>query len=133
MKRAAIILALMLSACVASGVKVTQEQVDQFKKGQSTRSDVVKALGQPTMSSATAEGNQSLVYGYLQVTARPETFIPFVGPLVGGADSRGTNVVFRFDRMRILIDWYSSQTNIGTGTGFSSGVSPARVDGQPSQ
>jgi outer membrane protein assembly factor BamE (lipoprotein component of BamABCDE complex) len=121
---------LLLVACVASGVKVTEEQASQFRPGESTYQDVVAALGKPTTVTVLANGNRIAAYSYVHSQARPAAFIPVVGPLVGGADSTSNSVVFTFDRNNILVGHSSSETNIGTGTNLTSG--PAQP-GSPSQ
>ena len=48
--------ALGLSACVATGKKVTQEQVSRFQKGKTTYQEVIADLGEPTNSTLHSDG-----------------------------------------------------------------------------
>src|SRR5690606_14654630 len=76
--------ALMLTACASSGVRVTDEQMSQFKEGQTTQQDVITALGQPTTTMRNADGTTVLMYTYAEARTRGSTFIPIVGAFVGG-------------------------------------------------
>ena len=86
-----------LSGCVASGTQVKESQVSQFEKGRTTISDVVEKLGAPQFQTNQSDGSKILVYNYSQVQARPESYIPFIGPFVGGADSKYNSATFTFD------------------------------------
>lgn len=129
----AIFTALMMTGCVASGVRVTEEQVTQFEKGKSTYSDVVGKLGQPTSMVLTSTGLRVVTYSYVEAAARPATFIPIVGPLVGGADARSNVVMFMFDRDGILANYSTSSSQTGTGFGGASGTVVTPVENQPRQ
>src|SRR5437016_9473897 len=80
--------AIALSGCMATGVQVDQKTVAQFHKGKTTIGEVEAALGAPSSSTITSDGKQMIMYSYVQVQARPETFISYVGAFVGGADSK---------------------------------------------
>ena len=44
-----------------------------------------------------------MAYTFAETKIRPETFIPYVGAFVGGADTKATSVAFRFDDRGILV------------------------------
>jgi hypothetical protein len=120
---------LLLSACATAGVKVSDEQATSFIIGQSTYSDVTARLGRPTMETITSDGTRTVSYSFVSTQARPESFIPYVGLLVGGADSETKLVMFRFNGSGKLIDTTRSSSQIGVGTGlFSRGQSAPRTD-----
>lgn len=118
---------LALAGCVAMGVQVTESQLKSFERGKSTVGQVVSSLGQPTSSTLSADGTRMLMYMYTEAQARPESFIPYVGAFIGGSDSRSNMVMMRFDASGVLIDYTASTSQIGTGTGFSSGTEFNRV------
>ena len=122
--------ALLIGGCASHGVMVNEQQVQQFKRGESTEAQIVAALGAPT-STMNVNGQRSIVYSGAQAQARPASFIPFIGPLVGGTDVRATSVVFRFDASGRLSDVISSQHASGTGTGFAAGSPMPQVEAQP--
>lgn len=122
--------ALMLAGCAATGVNVTDDQVTQLKKGETTKAEVLAAFGQPTMQMRLGDGTSMLTYTYAEYRTRPATFIPFVGAFVGGGDSRSNSVSLRFDASDKLIDTTSMASAYGTGLGAAAGqIAP--VEQQP--
>ncbi len=85
-----------LAGCVSSGRPVDQAKVAAFERGKTTSAEVQAALGPPNGSSVLGDGSSVLVYAYTHAQARPESFIPIIGPLVGGADATSQTVSFTF-------------------------------------
>jgi hypothetical protein len=112
---------LALGGCASHGVMVAPEKVATLKRGVSTEADAVATLGQPT-SITNYNGVRVLVYSGAQAQARPASFIPFIGPFVGGADSQASVVMLHFGTNGILTDVVSSQSRTGSGTGFAAGA-----------
>jgi len=125
--------AAILVGCATSGAKVTEQQIAQLKVGETTWSDMVALLGQPTSSTVTSQGTRMATYSYAQVTTRPETFIPFVGVFVGGADIKSNGVSLMFGKDGKLKNYSASASTMGTGMGAASGVSSERTEAQPRQ
>lgn len=124
--------ALALCGCAASGVQVSEEQAQSFQIGKATYADVVGSLGPPTVVSSQSNGNRIAVYSYAAVQSRPQNFIPYVGPLVAGYDSKSSAVTFTFDARGVLTNMTSTQTGIGTGANLASGSGqPAPPTFQP--
>ncbi|MDR0274842.1 MAG: hypothetical protein LBI48_05810 [Burkholderiaceae bacterium] len=111
--------AVLLIGCAASGVKVDERKVESFKPGVTTKAQVVAALGQPTSQMSISDGISTLDYSYAEASTRPSTFIPFVGPFVGGMDSTVSSVRFRFSADGKLMDITKSSMDIGAGMGLS--------------
>ncbi|MBI1308638.1 MAG: hypothetical protein GC129_02110 [Proteobacteria bacterium] len=132
-KLTATIFTLALTACASSGVYVDQSQLADFKKGHTTRAEVLQKLGQPSQRIVDTNGNTSLIYSYFESTARPETFIPIVGGLVGGADTRTNIVTLTFGPNDVLRDYSLAGSQTGTGMNLSSGVTSQRVQTTPRQ
>lgn len=118
-----------LIGCASHGVMVSDQQVQQFKRGETTEAQVVAALGQPTTVTS-VNGERFLIYSGAHAQARPASFIPLIGPLVGGTDVRSSAVVFRIINGTV-VDITSSQTAMGGGTGFAAGAPVAPVYDQP--
>jgi hypothetical protein len=110
----------LLFGCAATGVQVTQEQAQSFQVGRSTYADVVGTLGQPTTVTSVTNGQKYAVYSYAAVQSRPQNFIPYIGPLVAGYDSKSSAVTFVFDPRDVLVSSSSTQSNMGTGVGCPS-------------
>jgi len=122
--------ALIFSGCMATGVMVSDEQVAKFKRGETKEAEIVAALGKPT-TVTTHNGIRMLAYSGVQAQARPASFIPIIGGLVGGADSRYSIVMFSFDANGVLKDITSTQSATGSGTGFAAGTPIPQVENQP--
>lgn len=123
---------LLLCGCMASGVIVNEQQVQQFKRGETTEGQIVAVLGQPT-SRSNMNGRRSISYTGVQAQARPASFIPYIGGLVGGSDVRHSSYTFSFDSNGKLADIISTEGVTGTGTGFASGGSMQQTEAQPRQ
>jgi outer membrane protein assembly factor BamE (lipoprotein component of BamABCDE complex) len=109
---------MALSGCVSSGTKVTEQQASQFVKGQSTEAQVIAKLGAPDTASRASDGSHVDQYSYVQTSARAASFIPVVGLMAGGADSKVTVVSFTFEPNGVLKDWTSTIANRGVDTGL---------------
>lgn len=109
------VVGIILSGCAASGVKVSEQQAQNFQVNKSTYSEVVASLGQPTQTSVDSAGIRIATYSYSSMSSRPENFIPYIGPFVGGYDQKTASVTFTFDSRGLLKNTTSSQGNLGTG------------------
>ena len=127
-----ILVSLALSGCTSTGVQVGESALTSFEKGKTTVNEVVARLGQPTSNILLNTGQRIIGYTYVQAQARPESFIPIIGPLVGGADSHFSNVSLTFDQNGVLQSYSSTQSQFGTATGVAAGATPSdRVQDQP--
>lgn len=113
---------LALVSCVATGTKVTEEQLFTFQRGHTTYFDVVARLGKPTQTTLLHDGTRQAVYVYTQAQLKPENFIPLVAMFTQGATSETTMVTLDFDARAILTGYTASQGQATTGTGFQSGA-----------
>lgn len=123
---------LYLSGCMASGVQVKPEQLSNFKKGETTKQQVISALGNPTARSVTADGSEMLIYNYAAYQARPASFIPLIGPLVGGADVQTSMVWFQFGTDGKLINYTAQNSATGSANNFAAPSTPQTTN-QPSK
>jgi outer membrane protein assembly factor BamE (lipoprotein component of BamABCDE complex) len=127
---AALTFTIALAGCASHGVMVSDQQAAQFKRGETTEAEIIATLGAPTVTT-TINGQRSISYNGAQVQARPASFIPFIGPFVGGADVRASSVVFRFDGSGKLAETVSNQHASATGTGLAAGSPISQVEAQP--
>ena len=118
----AILAALALFGCATAGTKVDPQVVASFKPGVTTYAQVTTALGRPTSETVSADGQHFVAYSYVHSAARPESFIPIVGPLVGGADSQSSVYMFHFGPDLLLVGTTTNNSNVGVGTGLASGT-----------
>lgn len=132
MRWVVIALAVLLTGCAASGVQVTEQQAQEFKVGKSTYSDVVAALGAPTATTLSSGGTRTAVYSYAAVQSRPQNFIPYIGPLMAGYDTKSSAVSFTFDARGVLTGTTSMQGGTGMGTNLAAGsTQPVPATAQP--
>ncbi len=118
MRITSVVLAAALAGCgYSAGTKVEQSQLQQFEVGQTTYSEVVAALGPPGQTSLSADGSRMAVYSYSSMRMRPETYIPFAGAFIGGADTEQSSAIFQFDADGVLTDYRASQGGSGVNTG----------------
>ncbi len=113
--------ALMLSACVATGKKVTQEKVSQFEIGKTTYQEVIQELGEPTDSTLRSDGSREITYSYAQSQMKAQNFIPYVGGFLGGRESESSFVYMSFNKRGVLTHYSARSGKQSTGTGLISG------------
>ncbi|MEM5298167.1 hypothetical protein VSR82_28040 [Burkholderia sp. JPY481] len=105
----------VLAGCVSAGVDVSPEQMSNFKPGVTTLQEVVAALGPASVESALDDGSTLLVYTYVTSRPHPESFLPFIGSLVGGSDTHSSAAVFMFGPQGILKSASTTTSTVGTG------------------
>lgn len=125
--------AILLGGCMSVGVQISQEQLSGFSKGKTSYEEVVSKLGRPTTLSTNSNGSKIAVYSYIHSQARPESFIPYLGLVVGGADSTITTANFIFDSKNTLVEYSLTESNYGTGTGIAAGTYRDRTPNQPKE
>jgi len=114
-------MALTLSGCVATGRKVTQQQVSEFKEGKTTYQEVINKLGPPTSSTVNSDGTRSITYSYAQHQQSAVSYFPYVGGLMGGSESESSHTFLHFDKNGVLTQYTSNEGKTSTGTGLISG------------
>ncbi|WP_042261597.1 hypothetical protein [Paraburkholderia heleia] len=105
----------LLAGCVTAGVEVRPEQMANFRHGVTTLQDVIAALGPASVETALDDGSTLLVYTYVTSRPHPESYIPFIGSLVAGADTHSSAAVFLFDSHGLLKSANTTSSNVGTG------------------
>ena len=83
------LVALLLGAgCMSSGTNFDSSKVSQIQEGVTTEADLVRLFGPPDNRMIDSSGTVSLDWVYFESRMKGESFIPVVGPLVGGSDSK---------------------------------------------
>lgn len=127
MRIALLLCGALLAGCAATGVKVTEQQAEQFKVGSSTYSDVVTGLGPPTSTTMASNGTRIAMYTYASMRSQPQNFIPYIGPLVAGYDNQSSAVTFTFNQAGVLTGTTSTQAGMGTGANLAAGQTAAQA------
>jgi len=109
MKTAILLLALLafstLPACYSSGAKQIADPgtMAKIEVGKSTQADVKALLGEPNSIGPSARiGGEAWIYVHSSIKTRPTSFIPVIGPLVGGADGKVRSVIIYFDKNGVV-------------------------------
>jgi hypothetical protein len=110
---------------MSAGVDVRPEQMATFKRGETTLQEVTATLGPASVQTALDDGSMLLVYTFVTSRPHPENYLPFIGALVGGADTRTTAAVFLFDARGVLKSANTTTSNVGTG--FSTALHSAQA------
>lgn len=103
-------------------MRVSEQEAQSFVVGRTTYTDVVAKLGEPTTTSISSDGTREAIYAYSAYQVRPETFVSYIGGLIGGADTKSNQVVFLFDANGTLLRTTSSQSQAGVGQNLSAGT-----------
>jgi hypothetical protein len=121
----------LLAGCMSAGVEVRPQQMSSFRPGVTTLQDVTAMLGPASVQTALDDGSTLLVYTFVTSRPHPESFLPFIGSLVGGADTRSSVAVFLFDAHGVLKSASTTTSNVGTGlsSGLSTDLHSAPVPG----
>lgn len=109
----AVLVVVITSGCVSSGMNVKPEQLHSFQPGKTTRAEIESNLGRPNIVRNKSDGTTDLIYQHVDVRVRGETFIPFIGGLVGGSDVRTNEVTFNLDKNGIFVSTSSATTEQG--------------------
>ncbi|MBV9571883.1 MAG: hypothetical protein JO056_11640 [Alphaproteobacteria bacterium] len=102
---AVLLLASAVGGCTSVGTKFDESKVDSFKVGQTNCAEAVMALGRPSQDMRSANGERTVLYMYSDMRMRPETFLPYIGPLVGGMDNDTKSLSLICDRRGVLKDY----------------------------
>jgi outer membrane protein assembly factor BamE (lipoprotein component of BamABCDE complex) len=119
-------LALMvfMAGCMSMGRRIDQQAADSIQIGKTTRAQVSSRLGSPDEITRDGRGNTIFAYRYFGSQVRPETFIPFVGPLVGGSNMQRQEVLVTFGSNGIVKDFSSTQGSSETGMNLGASRRP---------
>ena len=90
-----------LSACMASGIQVSEQAALQFKEGVTTEKEIISKLGKPSGVGVMA-GKKMLTYSGMQSRVNGATFIPIVGAFVGGSTYKISVAVYTINPNGVL-------------------------------
>ncbi len=118
----------LLTGCMSVGQKVDEAKVDQIKKGETTREQVVSLLGPPGHTTRNADGEVTFIYSFLRSTPSAQNFIPGVGLLAGSTNAQQqlVTVVFRPDGIVKDFTVSSSASDVGFGANAKGGPAAAK-------
>lgn len=98
---------LLLSACASGGNESVKDETmesvsSKVTKGVTTEDKVRALFGEPTNVSLTDGGSDVWTYEYTHAYVKAVSFVPVVGWFAGGHDVDKNQVVFLFDKGKVL-------------------------------
>ncbi len=104
--------------CASYGNKQITEQdtVDKIVIGKSTKAEVKEILGEPSEVIFTDSGDEDWVYLYTRSTTRASSFIPIVGLVAGGVDTKTNTLRLRFNKEGVVSRIGKGQAKGGAGS-----------------
>lgn len=119
---------LLVAGCLSAGRKIDQESVDRIKQGETTKAQVLEWLGSPDRIIRDGRGNETFSYHYVRSTTKPQTFIPIIGPFVGGANVQSQFVSVRFGPNGVVNHLLTSHGATETDQNLNTGSKPEVSD-----
>lgn len=116
-----LLLLIVCQGCVSAGRKIEEDKVAQIVKGQSTRADVERLLGTPTMTSGMDGGTTTLMYMHMRARSDPQNVVPVLALLVGGARTKSETLTVIVGADGTVQDVSSSQMQMHVNTGLING------------
>lgn len=110
--------ALVVGACMSFGTEVSDNQLQQLVRGKTTEAELEARLGPPTSRERKANGETVLLYNFSKTSFTAATFVPFIGPLLAGTNSRSKIVSFSFSSDGVLKDWSAIDNDLSVRNGI---------------
>jgi outer membrane protein assembly factor BamE (lipoprotein component of BamABCDE complex) len=111
----------LLAGCFSMGRKIDQSAADKIEKGKTTKEQVLYLTGSPDQIMRLGNGDTTFTYTYIRSTAKPATFIPFIGAFVGGANVQQQMFSVTFGPDNIVKNLFSTQAATESGMGLNTG------------
>ncbi len=102
---------IALVSCASVGTQVKNEDLTGFKKGETTKEQVITKLGKPDTFGIDSDGNEIVTYTYAYMRPKGATFIPIVGIFAGGTNTTSSITTFTF-KNNILEKYTSSNSEL---------------------
>jgi outer membrane protein assembly factor BamE (lipoprotein component of BamABCDE complex) len=115
------------AGCMSVGRKLDQSKLEQIKKGETTRQEVVALIGSPDQVLTDASGKTIFTYTFVRSKVKGETYIPIYGSFAGGANVQTQMYQVTFGPDGKVVDYISSYGATESGVGASA-ASPAKLD-----
>lgn len=103
---------LCLSACFSVGKKIEQTSLAQIQKGKTTKTELLALLGEPTSNSLKSDGQETLEWSFGDLRIKGESFLPVIGPWVGGTTKDMTSLQVSLGADKIVHDYVWSESRI---------------------
>lgn len=118
------LIALNSTNCASMGRRIDSESASKIKVGRTTKQQVQNLLGSPDGSSTNGRGETTWTYNYSGAQVKPETYIPYVGGLVGGTRMQQQSTTVVFGPSGVVKDFTNSENSTETGVNLGSSRRP---------
>lgn len=112
---------MMVSGCASYGNKIDANYASSIKKGVTTESQVVQALGNPMSVGLAPDGQRFALYMYTYAQAKASSYIPVVGLFAGGSDAESQMLQIWYDANGVVTNYSYNKSNTELKTGIMSG------------
>ena len=114
-------------SCATYGRQIDQSAASRIERGKTTKNEVIALLGSPDQVT-NFNGQTTFTYSYARVAVKGATYIPYIGPFVGGTRSQNQMFVVTFDQNDVVTNVMSSYGASETGLGAAAGPKPTLTD-----
>ncbi|EHI5299025.1 hypothetical protein J9R20_001994 [Salmonella enterica] len=116
------ICSLLISGCSTSGNQNIRNETSQslqsiIIKNKTTKSEIIKKLGEPDTRTTTDDGQEEWTYLMVNNQFDATTFLPFAGLLTGGSKTQARELVITY-RGDTVSQWTFSENNSRMKTGL---------------
>lgn len=116
------ICSLLISGCSTSGNQNLRNETSQslqsiIIKNKTTKSEIIKKLGEPDTRTTTDDGQEEWTYLMVNNQFDATTFLPFAGLLTGGSKTQARELVITY-RGDTVSQWTFSENNSRMKTGL---------------
>ena len=123
-----VLMACFVAGCASVGRKIDQSAADKIEKGKTTKEQVINLIGSPDQITRRGNGDTIFMYTYARATAKPASFIPIFGPLVGGAKVQHQMFMVIFGSDGVVRDFFNTYGATESDTGLATGSKPEIKD-----
>jgi outer membrane protein assembly factor BamE (lipoprotein component of BamABCDE complex) len=102
---------------VSVGHQIDQAAADRIEAGKTTKEGVIRYIGSPDQIITRSTGDTMFMYSYVRASAKPATFIPLVGPFVGGSNVQHQSYIITFGSDGIVKEVTKTQGGTDSGVG----------------
>ncbi len=85
-------------------------QTQMIQKGITTRNEIETKLGVPSTVSLMGDGRKIIMYNYSEYRTKTGTFVPLIGYVVFGNNTRGEILQIMLDQKDVVVDHVYTDT-----------------------
>ena len=114
--------------CASSGRKIDSAAASQIKVGRTTKKQVSSLIGSPDGTTTNGRGDTIWTYNYMGSQVKPQSFIPYVGPLLEGTRTQQQAITVVFGPSGVVKDFSNSESASETGVNLGASGPPKQQE-----